>query len=50
MTCYDENDEKMFDMKDIEQVKDQLPSSVVDKLFDVANGMNSPNMEEVEKN
>ena len=39
LTCFDEQGEKLFDMKDLEQVK-LLPNSVSAKLFDIATEIN----------
>lgn len=48
-TAHDEQGEKMFDIKDLGLVN-QLPASVIDKVFQVANDLNNLNPEQVEKN
>ena len=52
-SCYDEKGEKLFELKDIELVK-QLPTSLVDQLFSVASELrdihDEKKIEEAEKN
>ena len=40
-SCYDEEDNKLFKIEDIAQVRN-LPSSVVDRLYTVAKRLNEP--------
>jgi len=49
MSCYDEEGNKLFDIKELEQVK-QMPSWVIDKLYGIAKKLSSPSKEETVKN
>lgn len=49
MTCYDEEGNKLFDMKELEQIK-QMPSWVIDKLYGIAKKLSDPSKEEATKN
>ena len=48
-SCYDENDNKLFGLNDLEQVK-RLPSNVLEILFDAATEINSVDIEDEVKN
>lgn len=49
LCSYNEDGSKYFDMADMELVKN-LPGWVVEKLYNVANKLNNPSKEELEKN
>ena len=49
LTCYDEEGNKYFESNDLELVKN-LPSWVVEKLYNVANKINNPTKAELAKN
>lgn len=49
MSCYDEEGNKLFDIKELEQVK-QMPSWVIDKLYSTAKKLSSPSKDESIKN
>ena len=49
MSCYDEDGNKLFDMKELEQIK-KMPAWVIDKLYGVAKKINAPSKDEVRKN
>lgn len=49
MSCYDEEGNKLFDVKELEQIK-QMPSWIIDKLYGIAKKISIPNQEETVKN
>jgi hypothetical protein len=49
ISCYDEEGNKLFDMKELEQIK-KMPAWIIDKLYGVAKKLNTPNKDEVRKN
>ena len=48
-TLYDLEDKRVFEDNDIAHIQN-LPASVVDKVFQIANGLNGLDKETVEKN
>ena len=49
MSCYDEEGNKLFDIKELEQIK-QMPSWVIEKLYNMAKKLSSPDKDETAKN
>lgn len=49
LTCYDEDGNKLFDMKELEQIK-QMPAWITDKLYSIAKKLSTPSKEDATKN